>query len=91
MEPPETGATPNAEVAPRGAGTVLAWAVALLLIAGGLNWGLAGLFGIDLVARLLGEGTLAARAVYAAIGLAGLVGLLLLLQWKQFAARPGLR
>lgn len=90
MEPPDT-ATPNAELAPHGTGTVLAWVVSVLLIAGGLNWGLAGLFGIDLVARLLGDGTLAARAVYVAIGVAAALGLLLLLQWKHFAARPGLR
>ncbi|MCR5868632.1 MAG: DUF378 domain-containing protein [Aquincola tertiaricarbonis] len=90
MEPPDT-ATPNAEVAPRGTGTVLAWTVAVLLVAGGLNWGLAGLFGIDLVARLFGDGTPAARVVYAAIGLAGVLGAVLLLQWKHFVARPGLR
>lgn len=82
--------TPNAEVAPRGTGTVLAWAVALLLIAGGLNWGLVGLFGIDLAAWLLGEGSAATRAVHALIGLAALLGALLGWQARRHRARPGL-
>lgn len=37
----------------------------LLLVVGGLNWGLFGIFEFDLVAWLLGgAGSLAARAVY---------------------------
>lgn len=37
----------------------------LLLVIGGLNWGLFGIFEFDLVAWLLGgAGSLAARAVY---------------------------
>lgn len=97
MKPPRSGPepqpdqTPNTELAPRGTGTALAWAVAVLLIAGGLNWGLAGLFGIDLVARLLGEGSAAARAVYGLIGLAALVGALLGWQSWHHRPRPGLR
>lgn len=83
--------TPNAEVVPRGTGTLLASAIALLLIAGGLNWGLVGLFGIDLVARLLGEGSLAARVVYALIGLAAVLGALLAWQARRYRPRPGLR
>lgn len=41
-----------------------------LLIIGGLNWGLVGLFGFDLVAFLLGgSAALLARAVYTLVGL----------------------
>ncbi len=41
-----------------------------LLIVGGLNWGLVGLFGFDLVAFLLGgSAALLARAVYTLVGL----------------------
>lgn len=37
----------------------------ILLIIGGINWGLVGIFELDLVAWLLGgAGSLAARAVY---------------------------
>ena len=40
---------------------------------GALNWGLVGLFREDLVARLFGLMTTAARTVYALIGVAGLL------------------
>ena len=37
----------------------------ILLIIGGINWGLVGIFELDLVAWMLGDaGSLAARAVY---------------------------
>jgi len=41
----------------------------VLLIVGGLNWGLVGLFGFDLVAALFGAGTAPSRAVYVLVGL----------------------
>jgi uncharacterized membrane protein YuzA (DUF378 family) len=43
-----------------------------LVIVGAVNWGLVGLFGVDLVAALLGFDTLASTIVYVAVGLAGL-------------------
>ncbi len=43
--------------------------VAILLIVGGLNWGLVGLLNFDLVATLLGDGTMLAKAVYVLVGL----------------------
>ncbi len=44
-------------------------AVTLLLVTvGGLNWGLVGLFGIDLVAAILGTGSALARMVYILVG-----------------------
>ena len=44
----------------------------LLLIVGGLNWGLVGLFGFDLVATLFGEMTLLSRIVYTLVGASAL-------------------
>jgi hypothetical protein len=41
----------------------------ILLIVGGLNWGLVGLFNFDLVAALFGEGSLLSRIVYSLVGL----------------------
>jgi len=41
----------------------------ILLIVGGLNWGLVGLFGFDLVAAIFGAGAALARAVYVLVGL----------------------
>lgn len=43
-----------------------------LIIVGGLNWGLVGLFGFDLVAALFGAGSLLARIVYILVGVAAL-------------------
>ncbi len=42
----------------------------VLLIVGGLNWGLVGLFDFDLVAALFGEKSLLSRIVYILVGLA---------------------
>jgi uncharacterized membrane protein YuzA (DUF378 family) len=44
----------------------------LLLIVGGLNWGLVGLFGFDLVAALFGEMSLLSRIVYTLVGVSAL-------------------
>jgi len=44
---------------------------AVLLVVGGLNWGLYGLFGTDLVASTFG-GTALATSVYALVGVAAL-------------------
>lgn len=44
----------------------------VLLIVGGLNWGLVGLFNFDLVAALFGEMSLLSRIVYILVGLSAL-------------------
>lgn len=49
----------------------------ILLIVGGLNWALVGLFDFDLVAALFGDMTPLSRAVYVAVGIAALVGIAL--------------
>ncbi len=54
--------------------------VALLAGIGALNWGLVGLFGLDLVAKLLGGVPAAAKAVYVLVGLAGVVLLISLVR-----------
>jgi len=48
-----------------------------LLIIGGLNWGLVGLFNFDLVAALFGPMSMPSRVVYALVGLAALFALTL--------------
>jgi len=40
----------------------------LLVIVGGLNWGLVGLFSFDLVAAIFGSGSALARLVYILVG-----------------------
>ena len=49
--------------------------VGLLVGIGALNWGLVGVFGIDLVEKALGMMTTPARIVYGIIGLAGAIKL----------------
>ncbi|HLS48207.1 MAG TPA: DUF378 domain-containing protein, partial [Gemmatimonadales bacterium] len=44
-----------------------------LLIIGGLNWGLVGAFGFDLVATLFGEMSAISRIVYVLVGLSAIV------------------
>jgi len=50
--------------------SVLDWVAMVVLIAGGLNWGLVGVLNLDLFAAVLGDGTGVARAAYMAVGLA---------------------
>ena len=50
--------------------------VGFLVAIGAINWGLAGIFHVDLVAKLLGEMTGPARVVYGIIGVAGVLKLL---------------
>jgi len=55
---------------------VIDWIAGLLLIIGGLNWGLVGLFNFDLVAAIFGmnfgETSLATRIVYVLVGFSAL-------------------
>ena len=44
----------------------------LLLVVGGLNWGLVGLFSFDLVAGIFGEMSGLSRVVYTLVGLAAI-------------------
>ena len=43
---------------------------AILLVVGGLNWGLVGTANFDLVATLFGAGSILAKIVYTLVGLA---------------------
>jgi len=45
------------------------WVAFLLVIVGGLNWGLVGAFDFDLVAKLFGAASLLSRIVYDLVGL----------------------
>lgn len=46
------------------------WIAMILLIIGGLNWGLVGLFNFDLVAAIFGKMALISRIVYILVGIA---------------------
>lgn len=53
------------------------WVAMVLLIIGGLNWGLVALFEFDLVAAIFGDMSVLSRVVYALVGLAALYSIYL--------------
>ena len=55
-----------------GALNAVDWIAMVLLIVGGINWGLIGLFEFNLVAAIFGEMTVPARIVYSLVGLSAL-------------------
>jgi uncharacterized protein len=50
--------------------STLDWLALILVLVGGVNWGLKGLLDIDLVATLFGTESAVTRAVYTLVGLA---------------------
>jgi uncharacterized membrane protein YuzA (DUF378 family) len=54
-----------------------------LLIVGGLNWGLVGLFDFDLVAALFGEMSTLSRIVYVLVGASALYQLIPLFRGEE--------
>jgi uncharacterized membrane protein YuzA (DUF378 family) len=52
------------------------WISLVLLVVGGLNWLLVGLFDFDLVAAIFGSMSAASRTVYTLVGIAAIVVLL---------------
>ena len=61
---------------------------AVLVIVGGLNWGLVGFFGFDLVATLFGDMSVASRAVYVLVGLAAAARALTFRALRDRRGRP---
>ncbi len=58
----------------------LGWIALILVIVGGLNWGLVGIFSFDLVAFIFGSMSVVARIVYTLVGLAAIYLLILALK-----------
>lgn len=48
------------------------WIALLLLIIGGINWGMIGLFNIDLVSTLFGDMTMLTRTIYTIVSVSAL-------------------
>ncbi|NTW13867.1 MAG: DUF378 domain-containing protein [Candidatus Moranbacteria bacterium] len=51
---------------------VLDWVALVLLIVGGLNWGLFGLFRFDLVSAIFGSVAILSRIVYILVGISAI-------------------
>ena len=56
----------------------LSWVAIILIIIGGLNWGLVGFFEFDLVGAIFGNMSVISRVVYALVGLAAIYTIFLL-------------
>jgi hypothetical protein len=56
----------------------LDWIALILIIVGGLNWGLVGAFKFNLVSAIFGDMSIIARIVYILVGLSAIYGILLI-------------
>ncbi len=59
---------------------------AVLVVIGALNWGLVGLFDVDLVAKIFGDGAVLSRIIYVVVGVAGVFQAV---QWRAIQRRWG--
>lgn len=50
----------------------LDWVAFVILVIGGLNWGLVGLLNFDLVATIFGDMTLPTRLIYDLVGISAI-------------------
>ena len=57
--------------------SALDWIALILLVIGGLNWLLVGLFGFDLVAAIFGSMSVVARVIYVIVGLCAIYMLII--------------
>ncbi len=57
---------------------IVDWIALILIVVGGLNWGLVGAFNFDLVAAIFGAGSLIARIVYILVGLSAIYTIFIL-------------
>ena len=48
------------------------WIAIILLVVGGLNWGLIGFFNFDLVAAIFGDMSVFTRIIYSIVGIAAI-------------------
>jgi uncharacterized membrane protein YuzA (DUF378 family) len=54
------------------------WIALILLVIGGINWGLVALLNLDIVAKLFGAMTIVSKVIYVVIGVSAL--------WTLFAS-----
>lgn len=69
---------------------ILDWITLILIVVGGLNWGLVGVFSFDLVAEIFGADSTIANIVYILVGISAaytLVAMLMKTSKKQEPAQ----
>lgn len=74
----------STHAAPTRSLSALDWVALVLVIIGGLNWGLIGVLNFNLVAAIFGEASMLTRLVYVLVGLSALYMI-------YFATRAGSR
>lgn len=52
--------------------SVIDWIALILVIVGGLNWGLVGIFSFDLVAAIFGSMSIISRIIYILVGISAI-------------------
>jgi uncharacterized protein len=67
---------------------VIDWIALVLVIVGGLNWGLVGLFDWNLVAEIFGEGAFLTNTIYVIVGIAALWMIYLAVRMAQPGVVP---
>jgi hypothetical protein len=55
----------------------------ILVIIGGINWGLVGIFGFNLVATIFGQMSLLSRIIYTIVGISALISLVIFKDIKK--------
>ncbi|HPW34324.1 MAG TPA: DUF378 domain-containing protein [Candidatus Paceibacterota bacterium] len=68
---------------------ILDWIALILVIIGGLNWGLVGILSFDLVASIFGVGSLLSTIVYILVGLAALYLLIIAAKLQKKGVMTG--
>jgi uncharacterized membrane protein YuzA (DUF378 family) len=68
--------------------TALDYIAMALMIVGGLNWAMVGLFQVDVVATLFGAGSPLARLIYVLVGVAALWGIYVVSKLATHKGRP---
>ena len=59
------------------------WIALVLLIIGGLNWGLVGLFSFDLVAAIFGQLSILSRIIYILVGISAIFVAIDAFRWSS--------
>ena len=62
---------------------VFEWIALVLLVIGGLNWGLVGALDFDLVATVFGAGSTIGKIVYILVGVSAIYGLFFLFKKQE--------
>lgn len=83
-DPRAPARTAEARQPPARGGIALAGTLALVvLVIGGINWGLIGVAGIDVIAELFGPMSAVTRAIYALVGVAAVYCIFRLPRWSR--------